>query len=169
MKLSNNFELEEFTQSQTAIEKGIDNTPSEASIANLIRLCNFVLQPLRNVSGVIKVTSGYRSKELNQAIGGSPNSYHKRGLAVDIQGTAVLNINSIVVSPNMSLVLYVLMLNLRFDKMILEYGTDRNPAWIHIQIAGAGQEPRREIYRKRTGQGYLLLSPEEILKMVGIA
>lgn len=86
MRLSHNFTLDEFTFSNTAIRKGIDNTPDEKIIANLQALCVHVLQPLRDKLGKeVRVNSGYRCKELNKIIGGSRNSQHIEGKAADIQ------------------------------------------------------------------------------------
>lgn len=42
------------------------------------------LQKLRDLIGPIEVTSGFRCKTHNKAIGGSKNSYHTKGLAADI-------------------------------------------------------------------------------------
>jgi zinc D-Ala-D-Ala carboxypeptidase len=71
MKLSNNFSLSEFTSSPTADRLGIDNTPDKEATDNLQELVTFVLQPLRDRFGPITISSGYRSPELNKAIGGS--------------------------------------------------------------------------------------------------
>ena len=84
MKLTNNFSLQELTSSETALRRGIDNTPSPEVILNLKALCENVLQPLRDWYGKpITITSGYRSPELNKAIKGAANSDHMRGQAVD--------------------------------------------------------------------------------------
>jgi len=84
MKLSKNFDLEEFTASETADRMGIDNTPDGEVINNIQRLVTDLLQPLRSLYGKpIYINSGYRSKELNEAVGGVETSYHRRGLAAD--------------------------------------------------------------------------------------
>jgi len=84
MKLSKNFDLEEFTASETADRIGIDNTPDGEVINNIQRLVTDLLQPLRSLYGKpIYINSGYRSKELNEAVGGVETSYHRRGLAAD--------------------------------------------------------------------------------------
>ena len=65
MKLTNNFNLEELTVSQTALRNNIDNTPSLDHIENLRLLCENILQPLREDYNLpLVVTSGYRSKKL---------------------------------------------------------------------------------------------------------
>ena len=86
MQLSKNFSLEELTKSQTATRKGIDNTPSPEHQENLKRLCENVLQPVRDhFSRVVTITSGYRSPELCTAIGSKITSQHARGEAADFE------------------------------------------------------------------------------------
>ena len=77
MKLSNNLSLAEVIKSNTAIRRGIDNTPTDDHIENLKYLAEKVFQPIREHFGCpIFVSSGYRSKGLNEAIGGSQRSFH---------------------------------------------------------------------------------------------
>jgi len=85
MRLSKYFTIEEFVISQTATRLGINNTPSEQAIKNMEALCLKILDPLREAIGKpIIISSGYRSPELNKAIGGAPNSQHCLGEAADI-------------------------------------------------------------------------------------
>lgn len=87
MKLTENFTLEEMVNSTTAQIKNIDNTPDGESLMNLQRLCSDVLQPIRDRYGKpIRVTSGYRSEELNRTIRGASTSQHRKGEAADIVG-----------------------------------------------------------------------------------
>lgn len=88
VQLSRNFKLSEFIYSETALEKGIDNTPNEQVIENITLLVIKLLQPLRGLYGKpIVISSGYRSQELNRAVGGVYNSQHLVGQAVDIRTT----------------------------------------------------------------------------------
>ena len=98
-KLSQNFNLEEFTASSTAKAKGISNIPTAQHKSNLKYFCIGVLEPLRTLlnakyttyqgkkvkSVSIKITSGYRSSALNKAVGGSSTSQHCTGEAADIK------------------------------------------------------------------------------------
>ena len=73
MELTRNFTLQELIKSDTAIRKGIDNNPNADQIEKLKLLCENILQPVRDHFGRVKVTSGFRSPELCQAIGSSVN------------------------------------------------------------------------------------------------
>jgi hypothetical protein len=124
MKLSNSFNLIEFTSSETASRRGIDNTPSIAVIENLRLLCENVLQPLRDKYGKsINITSGYRSPKLNKAIGGSSTSQHCFGQAADIQ-----------VDKKDYLKVWEILKTLPFDQIIFEFGTESAPDWIHVSF-----------------------------------
>ena len=73
------------TRSDTAKRLGIVNECSSLEqVLNLAYLCHMVLQPLRDRFGPIRINSGYRSPELNEAVGGVSNSQHMRGEAADI-------------------------------------------------------------------------------------
>ena len=90
--ITKNFSMEELVASNTARMKGIDNTPDKEVEARLIQLAQQVLQPLRNRYGKpIKISSGYRCKTLNKAIGGVSTSQHLKGEAVDINNGQIEN------------------------------------------------------------------------------
>jgi zinc D-Ala-D-Ala carboxypeptidase len=120
MRLSENFSLEELTASETAARKGIDNTPSEEVIDNLKRLAA-ALQEVRALLNhrAILVSSGYRSPELNQAVGGSATSDHCKGLAADFICPSYGTPNDIVRAIAAS--------GLSFKQVIREF--DR---WVHL-------------------------------------
>jgi len=81
------FTIEELTRSATATTRGLDNTPTPDIKANLERLVDKVLDPLREKYGKpITVNSGYRCPELNKAVGGSKTSDHVKGFAADLTG-----------------------------------------------------------------------------------
>ena len=126
MKLSNNFTLEEFTRSQTAIRKNIDNTPTDEHTENLQLLCEMVLQPVRDHFGPIAINSGYRGVELNKSIGGSWKSQHCEGKAADIEcpGTGNRHVAEWISD------------NCTFDQLILEFHTPGIPdsGWVHVSF-----------------------------------
>ena len=123
MQLSRNFSLQELIKSDTAIRKGIDNNPNADQIEKLKRLCENVLQPVRDQFGRVKVTSGFRSPELCLAIGSSVNSQHAKAEAVDFE---VLGVDNAEVAD-------WVYKNLQTDQLILEYYTpgEPNSGWIH--------------------------------------
>ena len=148
MKLSKNFTLGEMIQSQTAIRKGIDNTPNGNQILNLIDLCENVLQPLRDHIGAIYISSGFRSQKLNVAIGGSTTSQHcaLNGAAADID----------MGEKNREIFEYIKN-ELPFDQLIWEFGNEEYPSWVHVsykegknrkQILKAVKENDRTKYKQ---------------------
>jgi hypothetical protein len=143
MKLSNSFNLIEFTSSETASRRGIDNTPSIAVIENLRLLCENVLQPLRDKYGKsINITSGYRSPKLNKAIGGSSTSQHCFGQAADIQ-----------VDKKDYLKVWEILKTLPFDQIIFEFGTESAPDWIHVSfVQGKNRGQKLKAVKNVLGQ-----------------
>ena len=84
MKLTKNFNLEEFVESETALKNGIENNPSENDVYRIQILCVNLLQPFRDRIGKpIVITSGFRCKKLNKLVGGSRDSQHLMGEAAD--------------------------------------------------------------------------------------
>jgi hypothetical protein len=84
LQLSPHFKLFEFVISETAERKAIYNRPSDEIIARLRTLCESILEPARQQLGPLHINSGYRSPELNAAIGGSSTSAHMIGYAADV-------------------------------------------------------------------------------------
>lgn len=85
MNHSKYFKLEELLQSDTALAASIENLPSWSDVDNLRELAVLVLDPIRQAWGQsLKVSSGYRSPQLNAAVGGVPTSGHMEGCAADI-------------------------------------------------------------------------------------
>jgi len=131
MRLSKNFTLSELTRSNTALRLGIDNTPSKEYILKLRLLAAEFLQPLRDRLGVLKVTSGYRSPELN-AVFGSKKSQHMLAEAVDLQYFKRGKMDNLMIYQN------IIDGSLEFDQMILEFGDSSAtsdplfPAWVHV-------------------------------------
>ena len=84
MKLTEHFSLDEFTASQTALRKGIDNTPLPV-ITEKLRMLAVLLEQVRELLGgnSIRISSGYRSLALNRHIKSSDTSAHIRGWAAD--------------------------------------------------------------------------------------
>jgi len=124
MQLSENFSLNEFTKSDTAVRKGIDNTPNDDHLKSMKALCENVLQKVRIHFGKsVRITSGYRSPELCEAIGSSARSQHAQGEAADFEITGI---------DNKDLAIWIRD-NVDFDQLILEFYTegDPNSGWVH--------------------------------------
>lgn len=121
MQLSKNFKLNEFTASQTATRKGIDNTPAAPIIERLRMLAN-TLEQVRTLLGdnSIRISSGYRCLALNRVIGSGDSSAHVQGYAVDFTcpnfGTPKEVANKIAQS------------DIKYDQIIYE-GT-----WVHLSV-----------------------------------
>ena len=131
MRLTKNFTLHELTKSDTALRLGLNNEPTKEGIIKLRLLAAF-LQVIRERLGPLRITSGYRSPALSQAIGSSANSQHCRYEAVDLQYFKRGKMD------NLRIYQTIVDLDLDFDQIILEFGdsTEYNdpmrPAWIHL-------------------------------------
>ena len=135
MNLSRNFTLQELIKSDTAVRKGINNNPNAGQIEKLKALCENILQPVRDHFGRVKITSGYRSVELCEAIGSSARSQHAKAEAADFECVGVDNAE----------VADWIKMNLETDQLILEFYTpgEPNSGWIHCSWIPEG---RREQY-----------------------
>ena len=130
VKLRQNFTLQEFTKSQTALRQGIDNTPDQEHLTNAVNLFANVVQQVRNNFGVTVINSGYRGPALNEAVGGSSKSQHCKGEAVDIECPG---------TPNYEVASWIAE-NLDFDQLILEFYTPGIPdsGWVHVSYKSVG-------------------------------
>ena len=133
MKLSENLMLSEVIRSESAKRRGIDNMPTAEHIANLKVLAEKIFQPIReNFRVPIHISSGYRSKALNTAIGGSLTSQHCTGEALDIDMDGsphgVTNADVFNFIKN----------KLDFCQLIWEFGSATNPDWVHVSYKVKG-------------------------------
>ena len=120
------FTLPELTKSSTAVRYNIDNSPNEEQKQNLIALVENILDPLRKAFGKpIIVTSGFRSKRLNDIIGGSKTSQHMTGQAADIRTVKDTK------EENKKLFELIQKLDLPFDQLINE----NDYSWIHVSYS----------------------------------
>jgi hypothetical protein len=140
MKLSENLSLKEVTKSNTATYHGIDNNPNEEQLSCLKSIAKNVFQPIRNELGKIIVSSGLRSEELNKILKGSKTSQHCEGKALDLDndGDEELATNSEI--------FHFIKDNLEFDQLIWEFGTDKNPDWVHVSYQPGGMN-RKDVRR----------------------
>tara|TARA_Y100001973_G_scaffold79836_1_gene117388 strand:- start:665 stop:1183 length:519 start_codon:yes stop_codon:yes gene_type:complete len=138
MLLSKNFTLKEFLKSNVAKRRGLELNPPKEHIRNMQMLCIKVLQPLRDYLGPIKINSGWRSLELNKALGGAYRekknkdgsitkiySQHCKGQAADLHF-----VDKNGKANNKMIFDAILKLGIEFDQMINEF----DYRWIHISF-----------------------------------
>lgn len=138
-RLSAHFVLNEMIRSQTAARKGINNTPPDEVIPKLHDICVQILEPVRLHFGVpIRPNSGYRSPELNNAVGGSARSQHPLGEAVDFEIAGVNNHDLATWIKD----------NLVFDQLILECYTPGvlHSGWVHATYRAGNNRNRVMTY-----------------------
>ena len=135
------FELKEFLESRTAKEKKIDNFPAWQHVQNLQELTEKLLDPLREAYGKpINVTSGFRSKKLNDALKGSKASAHLLGYAADLVPSdgdidAFIKFTFDWLRKN----------KIPFDQAIDETDNKGNH-WLHLAICNQKREQRKKIF-----------------------
>ena len=128
--ISEHITYAEATQSPTATKKKIRNVPDEAILYRMKVVAEECFEPLRKWYGKpIKINSFYRSLELNKAVGGSANSQHCKGEAIDISAGSK--------EENKKLFDWCWE-NLDYDQLIFEYGDDSGPDWVHISFKAKG-------------------------------
>ena len=138
MKLSENFTLDELTNSEIALRRDIDNTPTADVLQNLRMLADG-LERVRSVLGhPMRISSGYRSPLLNAIVGGSRNSYHIRGLAADFTCTAFGT------PRDVAMAIVTAADSIDYDSIIHE------GRWVHIQFS---DNPRRQVMTARFANG----------------
>ena len=122
--MKNYFSDKEFTRSEKANEYGLVNEPDDATWVRIHRLRDNILNPAREKLGYpIYITSGYRSKYLNQLVGGESNSQHTTGEAADITTK----------DRTLNRTLFEILVRLgNFDQLIWEKGGE----WIHVSYRG---------------------------------
>jgi hypothetical protein len=137
MQISEHFTLEEFLFSKAAARLGFDNTPSPIVRANL-ELVAASMEEIRTLLSdkPIVVHSGYRSPQVNKALGGVATSAHCQGLACDFVCPAF--------GTPAKVAFAILKSEIDYDQLILEYG------WIHVGLAQEGMAARREALTKRS-------------------
>jgi len=148
--LTPHFARWEFTISDTAVRNGIVNEPSAEHWENLLALTETILEPVRLSCGPLHITSGYRSPELNGAIGGARGSQHMKGEAADLipyKGRL----------PDVFKRIYAS--DLPFDQLIWEFGT-----WVHVSHVREGAQRRQAlIASKLNGKTvYAPFTPEQL-------
>ena len=144
MNLSEHFTLGELTKTKT----GIENVPNEEQVNNLKRVCGW-LEKLRkrwndlygDGDDPIIINSGFRSPEVNKAVGGVPTSNHTTGCAVDIRCIGVeqaLRYAAILLDISD-------LNNEDFDELLIEQKS--HVIWIHFAVRPFGNRRRTNFKR----------------------
>ena len=142
MRLSKNFTLSEIVKSNTAKRLGIENAPNKEHLKNMQVLIRDLIQPIRDAIGPIRISSGYRSPQLNRAIGGSTKSQHCKGEALDLQFWKDGKM------CNKEIYDWVIKSGIEFDQMINEFDF----AWIHISLKSSkNRKMVLEAYKDKDG------------------
>lgn len=137
MNLSPNFTLQELIASATAERHGFDNTPNATEIANLTRLAALLEQVRKVLGKPVLVNSGFRSKQVNDAVGSKDSSQHRIGCAADIRVPGM--------NPD-EVCRAIIASDIQFDQLIREFwDKDRGGGWTHISVPNtAEQTPRNQ-------------------------
>lgn len=139
-QLTKNFSLAELTRSQTAIRKGLENKPDADALRNLVTLAG-TMELVRAALGVpVHVLSGYRSPAVNAAVGGSPTSAHRFGLACDFTAPSFGTPYQIVDKLQKA--------GIPFDQLIHEFGE-----WVHIGLAKDPKTYRKQVLTAKRVDG----------------
>lgn len=134
-KLSKHFTLYELIRSDAAQKNGIYNIPNIYTINELRRLCEYILEPIRQqIDKPIIVTSGYRSYKLNKFIGGAPNSDHVYGSAADVRLADGDN------KELWEVIMHLVRNNIIECRQIID---EKNLSWVHVS-----QNNKKNGYRK---------------------
>jgi hypothetical protein len=143
MRISAHISYAEATKSADAIRRGLPNVPDAEELECMRTVADKVFEPLRERFGVpIRITSFFRSEEVNRAIGGSVTSDHCKGRAIDMDmdgtGWAVTNRD----------LFQHIREHLPFDQLIWEHGDNDQPDWVHVSYReGANRKQVLRAYR----------------------
>mgnify|MGYP001940546596 FL=1 len=127
MQITEHFNLKELTRSETARRLGLQNTPSSAEMANIQYTAEQLEKIRAYVGRGIVVTSCFRSERVNKAVGGSPTSAHRFGLAADCDAIGLTSLafaKEIIKMRDEGKIM--------FDQLILEFPERGDGAWVHV-------------------------------------
>jgi len=143
MNISKHVSMKEGVYSITATRLCIDNIPTEYHLNNMQIVAKNVFEPIREwVGGPVKINSFYRGPELNKAIGGSTKSQHCQGRAIDIDDSFKHKTNAEMFE--------FIKNELDFDQLIWEFGSEKNPDWLHVSYVSPEENRNRilQAYRE---------------------
>lgn len=138
--ISKNFSYREFEKSATADRLGICNVIITVRVRDAVRALTLnILQPLRDfLKLAVLISSGFRCRELNIAVGGVDTSQHTKGEAADIY--VLLEDGSRM--PSVELARIIIQLGLPFDQLIIY------PTFVHVSHKLEGAQRGNVLYNK---------------------
>jgi hypothetical protein len=153
--ISKHISYHEGTYSQTGVRRDLDNTPDDKQLKRMEEVAENLFEPLREwVGGPIKINSFFRGEPVNTAIGGSRKSQHMKGQAIDIDDTFGHKTNAEMY--------HYVKDNLDFDQLIWEFGTDKNPNWLHISwVSHRPNRKKLTIAKKVNGKTKYIHEPHK--------
>jgi len=154
IKRESNFLYNELIKSATAIRYGIDNTPNEQEWKCLEALTQNILQPVRDKFGRLRITSGFRTKELCLKVGSSVTSNHARGQAGDIE--------TVDIKIKLFTVFEWIHNNCEFRELIAEFFPH---GWIHVAYREGANN--KQVKLKDKNHNYKVCNLEYIKKLYG--
>lgn len=132
------FSVKEFTHSDTAVKRGINNLPNAEHLEQNIQKSAEKLDKIREFLGFpLIVSSWFRCDELNKAVGGSASSDHRNGFAIDVTSR-----KQDAFALAASIVEACEKLGITYDQVIFEQ------TWVHISFA-----PRNRLQKLTYRQG----------------
>ena len=150
-RISKHISYKEATHSNTAIKRGITNSPEEFQLKRMVDLAVNVFEPCREeFKEPIYINSFFRSITLNSVIGGSSTSQHCAGEGIDIR----FGYNSELTNKQL---FYFIKDNLEYDQLIWEFGSDNEPDWIHVSYKK--EQNRNQVLRAKRIDGKVRYNP----------
>lgn len=144
-----NFKMSELLHSNEAVRSNLNNVPSEAHKKNLIEAATNLFQPVRDIlDQPMGISSGYRSKTVNDAVGGSATSAHSLGYAIDF--VAPKFGDTIAIAKFLVEKLYIN--KIPFDQLILEF-PNTGSSWIHIGYKNRAGQQRMQVMTAKKIKG----------------
>jgi putative chitinase len=151
MQLSENFNLDEATFSETAVRLGINNQPSPEQLENMKITANG-MEAIRKLLGKpIRINSWLRLPEVNQAIGGALKSSHMDGWAVDFTCAEYGDPYAVAKAIETS--------GIKYSQLIHEFGR-----WTHISFAPAMRQQALTIFKPDNKYKAGILTADEYAK-----
>lgn len=144
-KISKYLTINDAIKSEMAIRRGLDNSMNADQLENAKYIASKVYDPIKDKFPNAGCYSFFRSKALNDAVGGSPNSFHSFAGALDIDTLGNVD--------NKAIFKWVLEGNVPFSELIWEYGSLIQPEWVHVGLLpGYTSRLILHIYNDQTGK-----------------